>query len=444
MSSIAKYIKNPYRIFLPLAARGWFKTMDDEKYLKLMFRARMGRKLNLKNPQTFNEKLQWLKLYDRKPEYSDMVDKYEAKRYVADRIGEEYIIPTLGVWDSFDEIDFSSLPNQFVLKCTHDSGGLVICKDKANFDIDEARRKINRSLANDYYLWGREWPYKNVKHRIIAEKYMEDSKTSELRDYKIFTFDGVAKALFIAANRQTGKTTADYFDMDFKPLDFTWGYPHSKVLPSKPDCFDEMIKVAECLAKGTAELRVDFYEVNGKAYFGEMTFFDGSGFDKFDPEEWDAKFGKLIKLPISNGGGYAVIHNGWVIWVHLQKRVGLIDYKFYCFNGVPKYLYVSQGMDNHATARLSFATINWELAPFGRSDYPQMEELPEKPKHFGEMLDLAKKLSNNHPFLRVDLYEIDNHVYFSELTFSPCDGFMPFNPKEYDLKLGEMVNLAER
>lgn len=302
MSNIVKYIKNPCRLFLPLAAKGWFKTMDDETYLKLMFQARMGRKLDLKNPKTFNEKLQWLKLYDRKPEYSTMVDKYEAKKYVAERIGEEYIIPTLGVWDAFDEIDFSALPNQFVLKCTHDSGGLVICKDKASFDVLEARRKINKSLKNDYYLWGREWPYKNVKHRIIAEKYMEDTKTSELRDYKIFTFDGVAKALFIASNRQTGKTTADYFDMDFKPLDFTWGYPHSQILPSKPECFEEMVKSAERLAEGTAELRVDFYEVNGKAYFGEMTFFDGSGFDKFNPEEWDAKFGKLIKLPISNGG----------------------------------------------------------------------------------------------------------------------------------------------
>ena len=151
MNKILKFVKNPYRIFLAMASKGLFNSMDDEKYLKLMFRARMGKKLNLKNPQTFNEKIQWLKLYDRKPEYSSMVDKYEAKKYVADKIGEEYIIPTLGVWNSFDEIDFSSLPNQFVLKCTHDSGGLVICRDKTNFNIEEARRIINKSLNNNYY-----------------------------------------------------------------------------------------------------------------------------------------------------------------------------------------------------------------------------------------------------------------------------------------------------
>ena len=228
-----------------------------------------------------------------------MVDKYEAKKWVTEKIGDEYIIPTLGVWDTFDEIDFAQLPNQFVLKCTHDSGGLVICKDKKTLDKAKAKKKIEASLKRNYFVVGREYPYKAVKPRIIAEKYMEDISTQELRDYKIFTFDGIAKALFIVSNRQSGMTTADYFDIDFKPLDFTWGYPHSKVLPSKPKSFEQMVKAAECLAKGTVELRVDFYEVNGKAYFGEMTFFDGSGFDTFDPEEWDEKFGNLIKLPES-------------------------------------------------------------------------------------------------------------------------------------------------
>lgn len=201
------------------------------------------------------------------------------------------------LWDSFDEIDFNQLPNQFVLKCTHDSGGLVICKDKNHFDKAKARKKIEASLKRNYFLVGREYPYKAVKPRIIAEQYMEDTATRELRDYKIFTFDGIAKALFISSDRQSGQTTADYFDINFKPLDFTWGYPHSKVLPSKPKSFDQMVKAAECLAKDTVELRVDFYEVNGKAYFGEMTFFDGSGFDEFHPEEWDKKFGDMIKLP---------------------------------------------------------------------------------------------------------------------------------------------------
>ena len=298
-----EFVKTPRLIIFKMGMKGWIKCFDDETYLKLMYWANTGKKLNLANPRTFNEKLQWLKLHDYKPEYSTMVDKYEAKKWVASRIGDEYVIPTLGVWDSFDEIDFNQLPNQFVLKCTHDSGGLVICKDKNRLDINKARKKIEQSLKRNYFVVGREYPYKNVKPRIIAEQYMEDTATKELRDYKIFTFDGIAKALFIVSNRQSGKTTADYFDIDFKPLDFTWGYPHSKVMPSKPECFDEMKKAAEQLAKGTVELRVDFYEVNGKAYFGEMTFFDGSGFDRFDPEEWDNKFGEMIKLPDSVGGG---------------------------------------------------------------------------------------------------------------------------------------------
>ena len=296
-------VKTPRLIIFKMGMKGWVKCFDDETYLKLMYWANTGKKLNLDNPRTFNEKIQWLKLHDYKPEYSTMVDKYEAKKWVASRIGEEYVIPTLGVWDSFDEIEFDKLPNQFVLKCTHDSGGLVICKDKSILDIKKAKKKIESSLKRNYFVVGREYPYKNVKPRIIAEKYMEDTTTKELRDYKILTFGGIAKALFIVSNKQNGKNCADYFDINFVPLNLTWGCPNSTIKPSKPKCFDEMVKAAEILAKGTVELRVDFYEVNGKAYFGEMTFFDGSGFEIIDPDEWDNKFGEMIKLPDSVRGG---------------------------------------------------------------------------------------------------------------------------------------------
>lgn len=300
MSSIVKYIKNPYRFFLPLAARGWFRTMDDEKYLKLMFRARMGRKLDLKNPKTFNEKLQWLKLYDRNPEYSNMVDKYEAKKYVAERIGEEYIIPTLGVWDSFDEIDFSSLPDQFVLKCTHDSGGLVICKNKADFDMEEARRKINRSLKNDYYLWGREWPYKNVKPRIIAEKYLAFLGSSELVEYKIFCFNGEPKLILVCKGEGHGAgRTNDFYDLDFNHIPVRVTYPHAKEKCEKPEEYEELLNLSRTLTKDTYQLRVDFYVMDHKIYFGELTFFHDSGYCQFNPKEWDNRFGDLLELPIS-------------------------------------------------------------------------------------------------------------------------------------------------
>lgn len=295
---IFKAIKNPIYTFQYIIHRGNFNSMPDDEYLKLVFKPKMGYKLNLRNPQTFNEKLQWLKLYDRKPEYTKMVDKYEAKKYVAEKISEEYIIPTIGVWDEFEEIDFDILPNQFVLKSTHDSGSIIIVRNKSMLDIKESKKIINRSLKTNYFWEGREWPYKNVKPRIIAEKYMKDNDEKDL-----------------------------------------------------------------------------------------------------------------------------------------------IDYKFYCFDGKVEFLYISQGMDNHETARISFLKTDWEFAPFKRSDYKSFEKLPEKPSQYEKMLDIAENLSKNIPFLRVDLYQIQNQVYFSELTFTPCSGHMPFVPAEWDEKMGKLIKI---
>lgn len=295
---IKKIISNPKLLFLTFGHREIFNWMDDETYLKIAFKCAMGKNLNLKNPKTFSEKIQWLKLYDRKPIYTKLVDKYEVKKIVADRIGEKYIIPTIGVWNQFDEIDFASLPKQFVLKCTHDSGGLVICKDKSQLNIDAARRKINTCLKHSFFWGQREWPYKNVEPRIIAEPYIEDSKTHDLRDYKFFSFDGAVKAMFIATNRQDGgETKFDFFDEEFNHLPFKNGHPNADVIPEKPAEFDLMKKLAGILSKGIPQVRVDFYEVDGKVYFGEMTFAHWSGLTPFEPEEWDYKFGEWIDLP---------------------------------------------------------------------------------------------------------------------------------------------------
>ena len=270
--------------------------IPDSLYLRLKFFQRTGRLLSLKHPKSFNEKLQWIKLYDRNPIYTQMVDKYAVKDLVSEKIGSEYIIPTLGIWERFDDIDFDALPNQFVLKCTHDSGGLVICKDKSKLDISAARKKIEGSLRYDYFWHGREWPYKNVPHRILAEKYMEDQETQELRDYKIYTFEGKAMICMINQNRGID-TRADYFDREFHRLDLTWGYKRADVSPKKPRNFERMFELAEVLCQGTHELRVDFYEVDGHIYFGELTFFDGSGFDRIEPNEWNIKLGSWVNLP---------------------------------------------------------------------------------------------------------------------------------------------------
>ena len=277
--------------------------IPDRQYLKMMYRKLIGKELNLDNPETFNEKLQWLKLYNRKPEYTKMVDKYEVKKYVADLIGEEYIIPTLGVWDRVEDIDFDTLPNQFVLKCTHDSGGLVICRDKSTLDIPEAIKKLKRSLKRNFYWYGREWPYKNVKPRIIAEKYMEDDRDKELRDYKFFCFDGKVKLLFIATERsnKNSETKFDFFDTEYNHLNIRNGHPNSDKPVEKPQNFEKMKELSSVLSKGIPHVRVDFYEVNGKVKFGEMTFFHWSGLVPFEPEEWDHKIGSWIKLPEKTG-----------------------------------------------------------------------------------------------------------------------------------------------
>lgn len=302
LGGLKYYLKNPNRIYAFFSSKNLLNWMSDEAYIKMEYKCNMGKKLNLKNPSTFNEKLQWLKLYDRKPEYVKMVDKFEVKKYVADLIGEEYIIPTLGVWDKFDDIDFDALPDRFVLKCTHDSGGIVICRDKAKFDIAAARKKINGFLKRKYFYEHREWSYKDIKPRIIAEKFMEDKTTNELRDYKFFTFSGKPKLLFIATDRQkqAEETKFDFFDMDYNHLDIKNGHPNAKETPAKPECFEEMRALAEKLSQNIPHLRVDFYEVDGKVYFGELTFFHWGGIVPFEPEEWDETLGSWIELPFKN------------------------------------------------------------------------------------------------------------------------------------------------
>ena len=290
---ILTYVKNPMRAFVKLGGLGFFNWMSDETYLKIAFHSLIGKKLDLKHPQTFNEKLQWLKLYDRKPIYTTMVDKYEAKKYVANILGEQYIIPTLGVWDKFEDIDFDKLPSQFVLKCTHDSGGLVICRDKSKFDIEAARKKISRSLKRNYFWQGREWPYKDVKPRIIAEKYL----TGDLPDYKFMCFNGEPRAIQFCNNRFTGKElTMTYYDVDWKKLPFEReGHPNTSIVPPPPQ-LDKMRKLAEILSKDIPFVRIDLYENNQQLYFGEMTLYPGSGFPRFTPEEWDKIVGDWIKL----------------------------------------------------------------------------------------------------------------------------------------------------
>ncbi len=298
MKAIKLLIYSPKKFMIKVLRRVLF-FLPDDIYLKIFFRLYLQRKLDLKDPKSFNEKIQWLKLYDRQSRYTQMVCKCEAKEYVKQILGDEYIIPTLGVWEKVEDIDFNSLPNEFVLKCTHDSGGLVICKDKSKLDIAAAKKKLRKCLRTNYYTLSKEWAYKNVKRRIIAEKYMVDESGYELKDYKFFCFDGEVKALFITTDRyvEGEETKLDFYDSDFNHLPFTKGHPNAKNPPIKPANFDEMKALASKLSKGIPHVRIDLYNINGKIYFGEMTFASNSGFGPFDPEEWDYKFGSWINLP---------------------------------------------------------------------------------------------------------------------------------------------------
>lgn len=297
ISKIKVMIREPLWLIVFFNNRG-VHLLNDEKYIRLLYKLQFKKEINLENPQTFNEKLQWLKLYDRNPEYTKMVDKYEAKKYVSNIIGEEYIIPTLGVWEKFEEIDFNLLPNQFVLKCTHDSGGLIICKDKNILNIKSSKKLINKCLKNKFYYSGREWPYKNVKPRIIVEKYMENNSGEEIIDYKLFCFNGVPRIILVCSERFSSKNMCEtWFDEDWNYLDITENNHRTDKTIKCPINFDEMKILARKLSDGIPFLRCDFYEVNEKIYFGELTFFPASGFEKFEPNEWDKKLGDMLELP---------------------------------------------------------------------------------------------------------------------------------------------------
>lgn len=295
---LARFVTDKKVRFSYLTALGLTRWMSDEQFLKKEFFLAMGKPLDLDNPKTFNEKLQWLKIHNRKPEYTTMVDKYAAKQYVADKIGSQYIIPTLGVWDHFDDIDFDALPDQFVLKCTHDSGGLVICKDKSRLDKKAAKRKIEHCLRRKYYYVHREWPYKDVKPRIIAEKHMTNGTSEELNDYKLMCFNGKVKATFVCSDRfSNGGLKVTFYDTTWTRMPFERHYPAAKEDINKPRSYEDMVALAEKLAQKIPFVRADFYEVKGKPYFGELTFFPGSGFEEFNPEQWDKTLGDWIELP---------------------------------------------------------------------------------------------------------------------------------------------------
>jgi len=301
---ILKYLKNPGLFFRVLFNKIFYSPMSaiipDGTWLKYNYRLRTGGKLDLRNPKTFNEKLQWLKLYDRDPDYSSLVDKYEVRKYIAETIGEEFLIPLYGVWDSFDEIPFDALPDQFVLKCTHDSASVVICQDKNSLDMAGVRKYFIKKLAQNYYWPGREWVYKNIKPRIIAEKLMVDESGVELKDYKIFCFNGEPKIIEVIFDRHIKNPKINLYSTKWEYQPFMAEYPTApEIIIQRPQSLALMLGLAKKISSGKNFLRIDFYLIEDKLYFGELTFYPTSGYIRFDPPKWNRTFGDWVSLPIS-------------------------------------------------------------------------------------------------------------------------------------------------
>lgn len=291
---VVNNIKNP-RYFLQKRLQGISKYLSDKQYVRLMFLVRVGYWPNLKTPKTFNEKQNWLKLHDHNPLYTMMADKYAVKKYVADLIGEEHVVPCYGVWENADEINFSALPNQFVLKCTHNSGGgMCICRDKSKLDMNETRRKLNEGLKSDFYSISRVWPYKDIPRRILADKFLDDHMGKELRDYKFWCFNGVPRVMY--CTNKGKQIYENFYDMDFRPLDISHGFIHQVPEFDRPAAFEEMKELASKLSTGIPFVRIDFFYVDGIVYFGEFTFYDWGGFKAFEKKQTDIELGSYIDL----------------------------------------------------------------------------------------------------------------------------------------------------
>lgn len=277
-----------------------YKWWPDSVWLRIIYQQKLHRKLNLRSPRRFTEKLQWLKLHDRNTLYPLLVDKGEVKNYISNKFGAEYVIPTYGIWDSFDQIAFERLPDQFVLKCTHDSGRVFICKDKRNFDKLQAKEVLEKSLKHNFFWWTREWPYKKVKGRILAEQYLDDAGTQSdgLTDYKFYCFNGKVEYCQVIKDRSSHETI-DFYDAEWNHQDFIGlniNASHSLSPVCKPRCYAKMLEIASSLSEGIPFVRIDLYEVDDKVKFGEVTFYPASGLGSFMPDEYDFILGEKITV----------------------------------------------------------------------------------------------------------------------------------------------------
>lgn len=421
--------------------------IPDKPMIKLQYRIKTGNKLNLKNPKRFTEKLQWYKLYYRDPLMIQCVDKYDVREYVKSKGLEDILIPCYGVFDSADDINWEELPNQFVMKDTLGSGGntVIIVKDKSTVNLNDLKEKAKQWTLIDAHRpdGGREWPYySGKKHRIIIEKYIDsDEKNGGLIDYKFFCFDGKAAYMYVIADRELGNGAGmGIYDSSFNQLNVT--RMDEKILKrfiEKPSNFGQLKSVAEKLSDKFPEARIDLYDCDGIIMFGEITFFDGSGYMKYDPDEFDFELGDAFKLPKS-GGGIRIASIQITLEHKIQRNHGLIDYKFFCFNGKVEFLYVMADRKVGNSVSVGIYDRNFNLLPVQRIGDTLFSDI-QKPDNYNCMIAAVEKLSADFPHVRVDLYDQNETIQFGELTFYNASGYMKYEPDSFDFYIGEKFNL---
>lgn len=291
------FLRHPFRYILAFAQqKGFLSNLNDKAYCSIVMFSRTGIWPNYKHPKRFNEKMQWLKIYYRRPDLTKLVDKCESRNIVAGLVGNEYIIPIIGRWDSAEKINLDDLPDQFVLKCNHD-GGVIVCRDKVHFNLEDAKLKLSARMKVNYYDHAREWPYKNITPCIFAEPFVKDGDRENLPVYKFLCFSGEPKIIQTIQNDKTPFETIDYFDLNWELLKMNQNYRNSEHPLERPVLLSEMISVARTLCKGYPFIRIDLYQANEKVLFSEFTLFSDAGFEAFHPDDWDIKLGNWIKLP---------------------------------------------------------------------------------------------------------------------------------------------------
>lgn len=435
-----KFVHNPWLAYSYATAKGLTKWVPDKPHLKMMYRATIGYWPDLENPKTFNEKLQWLKLHDRNPLYTTLVDKYRVKQWVADRIGEQYVTTTYAAWDRAEDIDISGLPDRFVLKTNHDCGGIVICRDKEAFDLDAAKAKLAAHLKRNYYWGGREWPYKNVEPLVFAEEYLEDIRW----ELQTWNFGGEPK-MVAAIKEPHGVNEKRFYDGEWVELPFVSSPPALTESVPKPERLAGILDASRTVSSSGVFARVDFVDSSQGLKLGEITLYPAAGFVHWTPSDYDSVIGKWLKLPECAGGGYLLVKNSSCMWLRKGTSVtsgkGLTDYKIMCFGGEAYCEFTCTGRAE-GDLRVDFFDREWNRLPFTRH-YPNAEIPPEAPGNLKGVLELAQKLAADIPFVRVDFYEVAGRSFFGEMTFYPGGGFEEFEPVEWDSRVGSWMELPE-